>query len=119
MGNLRSVSLLRNRLNQNNSERFAKDFRQSYISVRTLYGRCLLAVKLNTSIYGMTRMIDGNLLQTAHRSFYLNGRVTFWPCSCLSFFATEVTREEVRQITWKEPVEWAFVALSTFPRIAP
>lgn len=69
------ISLLRDHVNQNSCERFAKDF-------RNLYWRCLLAVKSNTSnpykVHVWPCMIDGNVLQIAQRSYKIN--YSYWLC---------------------------------------
>ena len=71
---LPSISLLRDLRNQNSSERFAKDFRQSYISIPYMEVFDFTASKhLPYKVW--TCIIDGNLLQTAQRSFDFEGHV--------------------------------------------
>ena len=68
------IPLLRDHLNQNTLSSLQK-FSVNH-TCHTLYGRCLVTVKSDTSIYGMTCVINGNHLQTAQRSFDLNGHIT-------------------------------------------
>ena len=63
---LTTISLLREHLYQNSSERFAEDSRQSYMSY--LIWKVFTLGKIKH--FYITCMIDGNLLQTAQRSFY-------------------------------------------------
>ena len=66
--------LLRDRLNQDSSEQFAKDFCQSYMSY--LIWKVSTRSKIEHFHIRYDMMIDWNLLQTAQRNFDLNGRIT-------------------------------------------